>query len=141
MIGSNGLGRQEIKQQIQNARKVVGTLNSFWWNKNISNKIKMRIRQTMDKPWSRQCGLWKKMILAVEMDYIRSSVYKEQLITKSKLECQLSKCSWATSKSTTCALYIVQITNIEKRYIRPAWVRAPNREGIFRIWDQIWGTT
>lgn len=34
------LGENEIKRNIHQSRKIVGSLNLFWWDKNIMNKTK-----------------------------------------------------------------------------------------------------
>lgn len=46
-IDNNGIGKREINQRVQKARKVLGALNSVWWDKSITKKNKKRIGQVM----------------------------------------------------------------------------------------------
>lgn len=80
IIDNNGLGAREVKQRIQNARKVIGALNSIWWEKGITKKNKRRIGQVMvETVLCYGSEVWtlreeeKKKVLAVEMDYLRRS--------------------------------------------------------------------
>lgn len=73
-INKEGLGTFEIKNRIQQSRKIIGVLNSLWWENN------KRIGQTMvESVLSYGCEVWsmnadiKRKLIAVEMDYLRRS--------------------------------------------------------------------
>lgn len=79
-VDNNGIGKSEIKERIQKARKVVGALNSIWWDNNINKKNKKRIRQVMvETVLCYGSEIWtmreedKRKVEAVEMDYLRRS--------------------------------------------------------------------
>lgn len=46
-FNKNELAGAEVKQRIIQCRKIVESLNSFWWNKNVSNKNKQRVGRAM----------------------------------------------------------------------------------------------
>lgn len=46
VINREGLGNKEIQRRVEQSRKVVGCLNSVWWDKNISRTTKLRIGKT-----------------------------------------------------------------------------------------------
>lgn len=80
IIDGDGIGSQNIRFRIQEARKVIGALNSVWWDKNINRTNKKRIGRTMvDTVLTYGCEVWtmkqddKRRIEAVEMDYLRRS--------------------------------------------------------------------
>ena len=41
-IDRNGLGTKEIEARIVQSKKIIGCLNSLWWDKNISKKKKTK---------------------------------------------------------------------------------------------------
>lgn len=80
VVDGNGIGSENIRFRIQQARKVVGALNSIWWDKDINKTNKKRIGRTMvDSVLTYGCEVWtmkeedKKRLTAVEMDYLRRS--------------------------------------------------------------------
>jgi Reverse transcriptase (RNA-dependent DNA polymerase) len=79
-LNKNGLGRQEILTRVQNGKRVVGCLNSVWWDRHISRKTKKRLGRTLvESVMCYGAELWtmgvdeKRRIQAVEMDYLRRS--------------------------------------------------------------------
>lgn len=86
IVDKNGIGGTEIRQRIQNARRVVGALNSIWWDKHINIKNKKHIGQTMvESVLCYGSEIWalreedKRRVLAVEMDYLRRSARVSRL--------------------------------------------------------------
>ncbi|KAK4876924.1 hypothetical protein RN001_009430 [Aquatica leii] len=86
IVDKDGIGKQEIQQKVQSARKAIGTLNAIWWDKHISKKNKKRIGQTMvKKVLGYGSEVWtikeddKRKIMAVEMDHLRRSARKPRL--------------------------------------------------------------
>lgn len=75
-----GIGRTEIKNRIEQSRKVIGCLNSVWWDRNISRDVKKHIGRTMvesvlsygSEVWTLSAEM-KRKINTVEMDYLRRS--------------------------------------------------------------------
>ena len=86
MIDKDGIGKLEKQMRIQNARKVIGALNSIWWDKNISLKNKKYIGQTMvETVLTYGCEVWtlkeedKRRLTAIEMDYLRRSTRRSRI--------------------------------------------------------------
>ncbi|XP_030758935.1 uncharacterized protein LOC115884480 [Sitophilus oryzae] len=87
IVDKNGIGGIEIKQRIQNARRVYHSpLNSIWWDKHINIKHKKHIGQTMvESVLCYGSMIWalreedKRRIMAVEMDYLRRSARVSRL--------------------------------------------------------------
>lgn len=86
IVDRNGIGGAEIKHRIQEGRKIIGCLNSLWWDRNISNHTKKRIGKTMvestlcygSEIWTINADL-KRRLNAVEMDYLRRSARTSRL--------------------------------------------------------------
>jgi hypothetical protein len=80
VVDKDGIDEREIKHRLQEAKKIIGCLNSLWWDRNIFKKTKKRIGQVMVE--STLCygsEIWtinaetKRRLNAVEMDYLRRS--------------------------------------------------------------------
>lgn len=79
-IDKNGIGGKEIKHRINESRKIIGCLNSLWWDKNIRRGNKKRIGRTLvesvlcygSEVWVLNADL-ERRLQAVEMDYLRRS--------------------------------------------------------------------
>ncbi|XP_071644241.1 uncharacterized protein [Temnothorax longispinosus] len=72
------IGATNIKSRIEQSRKVLGCLNSVWWDKNISARAKKHIGRSMvEAVLCYGCEVWslnadtRRRINAVEMDYLR----------------------------------------------------------------------
>lgn len=75
-----GIGSPDIQLRIEQARRVLGSLNSIWWDKNISRNTKLRMGKTLvESVLCYNSEVWvvnakyKQKLLAVEMDYLRRS--------------------------------------------------------------------
>lgn len=79
-INKRGLEQQEVKIRIQNAKRVIGCLNSVWWDRHISKRNKKRLGQSLvESVLCYGCEVWtvnsdlRRRLLATEMDYLRRS--------------------------------------------------------------------
>lgn len=92
-INKNGLGECEIRQRIYQSRKIIGCLNSLWWDRNISQKNKKRVGRVMvesvltygSEVWTVGAELRRRLI-AVEMDYLRRSARISRLERRTNVE-------------------------------------------------------
>lgn len=78
IIGTEGTSDREIRSRMEKSRKVLGCLNSIWWDKNISKSTKVRIGKTLvesvltygSEVWTMSAAV-KRKLNAIEMDYLR----------------------------------------------------------------------
>lgn len=94
LITREGLGKPEIKKRIEQSRKVLGSLNSIWWDKHISRATKIHIGKAfVESVLSYGCEVWTlsteiiRQLNAVEMDYLRRSagVSRRERITSEEI--------------------------------------------------------
>ncbi|XP_030758926.1 uncharacterized protein LOC115884471 [Sitophilus oryzae] len=79
-INKRGPEQQEVKIRIQNAKRVIGCLNSVWWDRHISKRNKKRLGQSLvESVLCYGCEVWtvnsdlRRKLLATEMEYLRRS--------------------------------------------------------------------
>lgn len=94
LVDNKGIGQREVKHRITESRKIIGCLNSLWWDKNISRKNKKRIVKTLvesvlcygSEIWVMNADL-ERRLKATEMDYLRRSarVSRLQRITNEEI--------------------------------------------------------
>ncbi|XP_030758447.1 uncharacterized protein LOC115884099 [Sitophilus oryzae] len=80
IVTKQGIGEDEIKLRIQAGKRVVGCLNSLWWDQHLSLRTKKRLRQILvESVVCYGCEVWaltaemKRRVTAVEMNYLRRS--------------------------------------------------------------------
>ena len=69
-----GIGSPDIQLRIEQARRILESLNSIWWDKNISRNTKVCMGKTLveSEVWVVNAK-YEQKLLAVEMDYLRRS--------------------------------------------------------------------
>jgi hypothetical protein len=84
-LEQNGTSNLDIKKKINNARKVIGMLNSILWSSNILGKTKTLIyKSTVESIMLYVSETWtlkrtkQNKLLAAEMDYWRRSARKSR---------------------------------------------------------------
>lgn len=85
-ISRDGIGKEEVRNKVEQGKKVVGCLNSIWWDKHIRKEVKKRIGRTMvESVMTYGAEVWtmgaeeKRRINTVEMDYLRRSARKSRI--------------------------------------------------------------
>jgi hypothetical protein len=84
-ISNEGGLNMEINQRIRGAKRMLGCLNSIWWDQYIAKKTKKRLgRYLVESVMVYGSELWvenksKKKLQEVEMDYLRRSARKSKL--------------------------------------------------------------
>ncbi|XP_030746440.1 uncharacterized protein LOC115875175 [Sitophilus oryzae] len=81
IVTKQGIGEDEIKLRIQAGKRVVGCLNSLWWDQHLTLRTKKRLGQILvEYVVCYGCEVWaltaemKWRLTAVELDYLRSAV-------------------------------------------------------------------
>jgi hypothetical protein len=82
---TEGTGKEEIRNRIDQSKKIISYLNTIWWDPQIRNDTKKYIGKILVDSVCYGCETWtineqyKRRINAVEMDYLRRSARVSRL--------------------------------------------------------------
>ena len=85
-LNKKGINSKDIVSKICKGKQIIGCLNSFRWDKNISLETKKRLGKAIDESVACYgCEVWllkteeQRKLLALEMDYLRRSARVSRL--------------------------------------------------------------